>query len=158
MAATFLERADDRFAIEPVTSASGGLDRLAGGEFDCVISDYDMPDRDGIEFLESVREEYPDLPFILYTGKGSEEVASDAISAGATDYLQKQSDTSQYTVLANRITNAVEQYRSNRERRRRRERQTRQGDALLELTTDDAVIAGDFETALERITEPPPTC
>jgi PAS domain S-box-containing protein len=77
-----------------------------------------MPGENGIEFLEAVREEYPDLPFILYTGKGSEEVASDAISSGVTDYLQKGSGTDQYTVLANRITNAVEAYRTQRERRR----------------------------------------
>jgi len=115
VAATFLEREDDRFDIEAATSASEGLDRLAVGDFDCVISDYEMPGRNGIEFLRAVRSEYPDLPFILYTGKGSEAVASDAISAGVTDYLQKESGTSQYAVLANRIGNAVEQYRAKHE-------------------------------------------
>ena len=73
-----------------------------------------MPAKNGIGFLEEVRETDPDLPFILFTGKGSEEVAGDAIAAGATDYLQKGSGTDQYTVLANRIQNAVEQYRSQR--------------------------------------------
>lgn len=68
-----------------------------------------MPGQNGIEFLETDREEYPNLPFILYTGKGSEEVASDAISAGATDYLQKGSGTDQYQLLANRTPNAVGQ-------------------------------------------------
>lgn len=66
-----------------------------------------MPGMNGIEFLESVRAIDEDLPFILFTGKGSEEVASEAISAGVTDYLQKQSGTDQYTILANRITNAT---------------------------------------------------
>lgn len=115
MAGTFLKREDDRFDIETAPSASEGLDRLARGDFDCVVSDYDMPGQNGIEFLRRVREEYPDLPFILYTGKGSEAVASDAISAGVTDYLQKQSGTSQYTVLANRIRNAVDSYRAKTE-------------------------------------------
>ncbi|WP_277541759.1 GAF domain-containing protein [Haloarcula laminariae] len=113
-AAAFLERDDARFEVETATSASAGLDRLADEEFDCVVSDYEMPGRNGIEFLEAVSQDYPDLPFILYTGRGSEEVASDAISAGVTDYLQKGTGTSQYTVLANRISNAVEQYRTNR--------------------------------------------
>jgi PAS domain S-box-containing protein len=153
MAGTFLEREDDRFEVEIEANARDGLDRLADGDFDCVISDHDMSGKDGLEFLEAVRAEYPDLPFVLYTGKGSEEVAGDAISAGATDYLQKQSEPSHFVVLANRITNAVAQYRANRDQRRRRERRKRQGDALLELTTDEAVIDGDFETALERITE-----
>ncbi|MDG5818262.1 PAS domain S-box protein [Natronococcus sp. A-GB7] len=122
VAASFLEREDDRFEVETATSVSEGLNRLADGNFDCVVSDYDMPGRNGIEFLEAVREEYPDLPFILHTGKGSEEVASDAISAGVTDYLRKESKTSQYTVLANRIRNAVENYRTRIELANREQR------------------------------------
>jgi PAS domain S-box-containing protein len=153
MAATFLEREDDRFVVQTVTSASNGLDRLTQDSFDCIISDYDMPSQNGIEFLEAVREGYPDLPFVLYTGKGSEEVASDAISAGVTDYLQKESGSSQYTVLANRVKNAVEQYRANRELEASQQRRKHQHDALLELSTDDAVASGDFETAVRRITE-----
>ncbi len=62
----------------------------------------------GIEFLEAVRTKFPELPFILFTGKGTEEVASDAISKGATDYLKKELDTDQYTLLANRVRNAIE--------------------------------------------------
>jgi len=110
--AEFLSHIDDRFDIVSTTSADEGLTRLSEEPIDCVVSDFDMPGRDGIEFLESVRAVDEDLPFILFTGKGSEEVASEAISAGVTDYLQKQQGTDQYTILANRITNAVEQYRS----------------------------------------------
>jgi DNA-binding NtrC family response regulator len=76
------------------------------------MSDDDMPRQSGIEFLKAVREKYPELPFILYTGKGSEEEAGDVISAGVTDSLQKESGTSQYEVLPNRIRNVVEQSRS----------------------------------------------
>ncbi|WP_348612291.1 PAS domain-containing protein [Halobaculum rarum] len=112
LAATFLEREDERFVVKSVTDPGTGLDRLVEGEFDCVISDYDMPGRNGIEFLKAVRERYPDLPFILYTGKGSEEVASEAISAGVTDYLQKESGTDHYKLLANRVMNAVVQSRA----------------------------------------------
>ncbi|WP_262177425.1 hybrid sensor histidine kinase/response regulator [Haloarcula laminariae] len=112
MTATFLEREDDQFAVETATSASAGKKRLEQTQYDCVVSDYDMPGQNGIEFLRSIREQYPELPFILFTGKGSEEVASDAISAGVTDYLQKEGSTDQYAVLANRITNAVEHHRA----------------------------------------------
>ncbi len=112
MAAAFLEREDRRITVETATDAGEGLDRLAAHEVDCIVSDYEMPGRNGIEFLEVVRDRNADLPFILYTGKGSEEVASDAISAGVTDYLQKESGSHQYAVLANRITNAVESLRS----------------------------------------------
>ena len=112
LTAAFLEREDDRFTVETATGADEGLARLAEGGVDCIVSDYDMPGMDGIAFLEAVREDHPDLPFVLYTGKGGEAVASEAISAGVTDYLQKEAGTSQYTVLANRVANAVERHRS----------------------------------------------
>ncbi|WP_336328286.1 hybrid sensor histidine kinase/response regulator [Halovenus sp. HT40] len=118
MAATFLERENEQFVVETATAASEALDYVTENHVDCIISDYDMPDQNGIEFLEAVREECPGLPFILFTGKGSEEIASDAISAGVTDYLQKESGTSQYAVLANRIQNAVEAFTAQRERQR----------------------------------------
>ncbi|MFB6189753.1 MAG: PAS domain S-box protein [Halapricum sp.] len=107
-AAAFLERDDDRFEVETASRVEDGLDRLAAAHFDCVVSDYEMPGQNGIEFLETVREEHGALPFILYTGKGSEEVASEAISAGVTEYLQKERGTGQYKLLANRIRQAVE--------------------------------------------------
>jgi PAS domain S-box-containing protein len=108
----FLDRTDKAFSVVGETSAVEGLNRLQQEEFDCIVSDYDMPNTDGLEFLEIIREQHPDLPFILYTAKGSEEVASEAVSAGVTEYMQKEASTEQYTVLANRIQNAVERYRS----------------------------------------------
>ncbi|RYJ08185.1 PAS domain S-box protein [Halogeometricum borinquense] len=116
MAAHLLEREDDRFSVTVATSASEALGRLADEAFDCIVSDYDMPRQNGVELLKTVREDNPDLPFILFTGKGSEEVASDAISAGVTDYLQKGRGMSQYAVLANRIDNVVTRYRAENER------------------------------------------
>ncbi|MFC6988998.1 PAS domain S-box protein [Haloplanus sp. GCM10025708] len=115
-AARLLEREDDRFIVETVTDPGEGMDILSTSEFDCIVSDYEMPQTDGIEFLKAVREDHPELPFILFTGKGSEDVASDALSAGATDYLQKGSGTDRYELLANRIQNSVEQYH-NKQRR-----------------------------------------
>lgn len=114
MAAEFLERADEGLTVETALSAEDGLDRIEAADFDCIVSDYDMPGMNGIEFLEAIRSEHPELPFILFTGKGSEEVASDAISAGVTDYLQKERGVEQYTILANRIRNAVSGYRAQR--------------------------------------------
>lgn len=112
LAKTYLERVDEHFSVTRVSTTVEALNQLEDADFDCIISDYEMPTTNGIEFLEIVRTQYPDLPFILYTGKGSEEVASEAIAAGVTDYMQKGSGTEQYEVLANRVRNAVEKYRA----------------------------------------------
>jgi len=120
--ATVLARENERFSIETAADAAEALDDISEQQFDCIVSDYDMPGKNGIELLEAVRESYSDLPFVLYTGKGSEEVASEAISAGVTDYLQKEGGTSQYTVLANRIENAVSARQSAVAAARRRHR------------------------------------
>jgi GAF domain-containing protein len=121
VAATLLEREDDRIEVVTATSAKEGLERLDDAEIDCVVSDYDMPGLNGIDFLERVRASGDDRPFVLFTGKGSEEVASEAISAGVTDYLQKAPGSEQYEILLNRIVNAVEAART-RARATRQER------------------------------------
>jgi len=115
LTAELLEREDSRISVTTATGPVDGRERLESTEFDCIVSDFDMPGESGIAFLETVRADYPDLPFILFTGKGSEEVASDAISAGVTDYLQKAIGSEQYELLANRIATAVDQYRTARE-------------------------------------------
>ena len=147
MVSVFLEQEDERFEVETATGPSEAHDRLVEGEFDCIISDHDMPDQTGIEFLEAVRETNPDLPFVLFTGKGSEQVASKAIAAGVSDYLQKGS-VDRYTLLANRVRNLVDQYHAESEL----DRHVRQQRIIAELgqtaLTDDCL-----ELLFEQATE-----
>jgi PAS domain S-box-containing protein len=121
------------------TTAANGI-TAPETPFDCVVSDYDMPETDGLEFLERVRERFPELPFVLFTGKGSEEIASEAISAGVTDYLQKGTGGDRFTVLANRIENAVSQRRAQRQAERSAERIREVFDRIT-----DAFVATDRE-------------
>ncbi|MEE6208919.1 PAS domain S-box protein [Salarchaeum sp. III] len=114
LVAAFLEREHEHITVHSETDPRDALAMLDDRALpvDCIVSDYDMPELDGLEVLERVRDTHPDLPFLLFTGKGSEEIASEAISAGVTDYLQKTGGTEQYSVLANRIQNAVEGMRA----------------------------------------------
>ncbi len=106
---TFLEELDSGILVEPVSSPTEVLNRV--GAFDCVVSDYRMPEMDGIQLARKVKEKC-DIPFIIRTGQGSEEVASEAFSVGVDDYLQKQADLSHYQLLAKRIRMAVEKQRA----------------------------------------------
>ena len=112
LSSAYLEHECERFEVATETNAQEALASLSE-DLDCIVSDYEMPGVDGLEFLERVRERRPELPFILYTGKGSEDIASEAIKRGVTDYLQKGGpDTLE--LLANRIENAVQRYWSER--------------------------------------------
>ncbi|WP_254280338.1 ATP-binding response regulator [Haloarcula marina] len=97
-----------------VHSGQGALDKLAEEDFDCVVSDYEMPEMNGLELLRTIREDDPTLPFILLTGRGDEETASKAIAVGVADYLLKLEvvEDKQYGRLANRIQSVVEQDRT----------------------------------------------
>ncbi|QLH82880.1 GAF domain-containing protein [Halosimplex pelagicum] len=144
IASDYLERESDRLSVATVTDPERALERVRSESFDCVVSDYQMPGMCGFQLLEAVRGEYPDLPFILFTGKGSEEVASEAVSAGVTDYLQKETGTEQYAVLANRVENAVAAARAE-ERAERQERIT-----ALVRDIDRRLVEADTVAAVDR--------
>jgi len=148
--AEFLRQQSDGFSVETATSTSEGLKRLTEAPFDCIVSDYDMADMDGIEFLRAVRAEYPDLPFVLFTGKGSEEVASEAVSAGVSDYLQKRGGTERYTLLANRITNLVTQHRAEERLKTRVQQQEAVAD-LGQYALTGCGLDALFERAVESV-------
>ena len=104
----FLERGGD-FHVTTAMSAHEGLEKLAAGSFDAVISDYQMPVMDGIALLKEVRIAHGDIPFILFTGKGREEVVIEAINNGVDFYLQKGgAPKAQFAELRHKILVAVE--------------------------------------------------
>ncbi|WP_338742171.1 PAS domain S-box protein [Haloplanus salilacus] len=144
VAAEVLGREDSRLEVATETDPKRGLARLEEGSFDCLITDYRMPGMDGLELLRAVRERRPDFPVILFTGEGDEATASQAISAGATDYVRKSHGTEQYALLANRIVRAVSK-RRNRERADRLER-------IRELARDvnRSLVRADSAEAVER--------
>ncbi len=104
----FLERSGD-LSVDTSPSAKEALEYLVTRIPDAVVSDYQMPGMDGIAFLKQVRSQYGDVPFILFTGRGREEVAIEALNSGADFYLQKGGDpTSQFVELKHKIRMAIE--------------------------------------------------
>ncbi|AKB18694.1 sensory transduction histidine kinase [Methanosarcina sp. WWM596] len=73
-----------------------------------VVSDYDMPYMDGISFLRTIRDKRINIPFILFTGMGKEEVISRTIENGADSFVQNIGDLkAQYSELSQRIWQTV---------------------------------------------------
>lgn len=88
----YIERSGE-FSVDTTPSALTALMIMATRMYDAIISDYQMPDMDGIEFLKKVRSSGNSIPFIIFTGKGREEVVIEALNAGADFYLQKGGGT-----------------------------------------------------------------
>ncbi|OQA57271.1 MAG: response regulator FixJ [Euryarchaeota archaeon ADurb.Bin294] len=81
--------------------------------FDCLIIDYEMPDIDGIVLLKEIRQMNTDIPIIIFTGKGHEDVAMEAINAGADFYIKKGGNPEElFTELAHFIRTGVSRHRA----------------------------------------------
>ncbi len=110
----FLEKINNQIEVHTAISAKKALEMMDEKDFDVIVSDYQMPGMNGLGLLEDIRENRDsDLPFIMFTGKGWEEVAMEALNNGADQYLQKGWDPkAQYGVLAKSIVQVVEKKRN----------------------------------------------
>ncbi|MGY5854527.1 MAG: PAS domain S-box protein, partial [Candidatus Thorarchaeota archaeon] len=113
IAQKFLQREDSDLETTLISSAKFALVALKESSFDIIVSDYQMPGMDGLELLQQVREFDSEIPFIMWTGRGREEVAISALNLGATHYIKKEGPPSvHYAELAHIITNSVEHQRA----------------------------------------------
>jgi PAS domain S-box-containing protein len=104
------------FQVVTSTSARESLNSSALPSFDVIISDYQMPDMDGIAFLKEVRQRFGNIPFILFTGRGREEVVIEAINNGVDFYLQKGgNNAAQFAELTHKVRQAVARRKSENE-------------------------------------------
>ena len=149
----FLERGGE-FSVTTAGSALDGLEKLSTTAFDAVISDYQMPDMDGLEFLGKVRTLHGNLPFILFTGRGREEVVIEAINLGVDFYLQKGGDArSQFAELRHKLHIALERRRTlealKSENEKNRNLMDHASDAILIADVDTGLYVDANKKALE---------
>ncbi|MBX8632319.1 MAG: PAS domain S-box protein [Thermoplasmata archaeon YP2-bin.285] len=142
-----LLESDNSIEVDTASSPLAVIDRIGSDDYDAIISDYQMPDVDGIEFLDMLRKKAIDIPFILFTGRSREEVAIEALNKGANYYFQKGEDIStQLAEIRSIIRMTVERRRSLEEVRATKE--------LLESfvnNSQDAIILFDTEGRILRV-------
>jgi CheY-like chemotaxis protein len=85
-------REDEQIKIVGVSSPVKALELLETDDFDMIVSDYQMPDMDGISFLKELRESGNSIPFILCSWQMDEKLVIEAINQGADTCLQKGID------------------------------------------------------------------
>lgn len=108
----FLEKGGD-ITVDTALSAQEALKMLKLKKYDAIVSDYEMPTMDGIEFLKFIKHEGMEKPFIIFTGRSREEVVIEALNSGADFYLQKGTDPKvQFAELKNMVRQAVMRKRS----------------------------------------------
>jgi CheY-like chemotaxis protein len=104
------------FEIEHASCVDDAFKKIAIERYDVIISDYEMPQKDGLQFLWELREKKNGIPFILFTGKGREEVAIKALNLGADGYINKQGDPETvYRELSHNIRLVVEHHKAKKE-------------------------------------------
>ncbi|TLY44398.1 MAG: response regulator [Nitrospirae bacterium] len=99
--------------IRQITEEQPFTDALEGGNFDLVITDSHLRWTDGLSVLRAVKARYSDVPVIIFTGTGNEELAVEAMQAGLDDYIRKT------TQFAARLRTAVRSALERAESRRR---------------------------------------
>ena len=111
----YLEKLNQNYKISTAKSVDVAFKLLRSEFFDIIISDFQMPDKDGLEFLEELRESGNETPFIMFTERGREEVVIQALNLGADYYLQKGSDVkSQFHELMNLIDKSTAKKKSDK--------------------------------------------
>lgn len=146
--------------FEVVTAGSGteALALLERFRVDVVVSDYQMPGMNGIDLLRECRRRFGDLPFILFTGRGREEIVIEAIEHGVDFYLQKGGDAAaQFAELAHKCRQVVrrrdaeEELRASEVRNRRIIEGSPTGIHLYELGPGDTLVFLGANPAADRI-------
>lgn len=95
----------DELEITWIDSGQKALELLETQQYDCILSDFQMPGIDGMEFLKSLRDKGNTTPFIFFTSQGNEQIAAEALRYGADDYYTKDVSFAHYYRLLNSIRN-----------------------------------------------------
>ncbi len=102
-----LKGCDSNLDIEVTNSPQRAYEMTVNSLYDCIVTDYRMPNINGLELVYLIRES-SDIPIIMFTGYGNELFAASGIIAGLNGYMRKNSESSVYADLASLIRRLVD--------------------------------------------------
>lgn len=138
----FLEETGN-FAVDILEDSLEAMEIIMAGAYDAVVSDYQMPSKDGITLLKEIRAAGSTVPFIIFTGKGREDIVIEALNNGADFYLQKGGNPrAQFAELAHQIQSAVA---SRRAEKRIAESLDELNAAYEQLTANEEELRASFD-------------
>src|SRR5690606_23132702 len=137
---------------EEASSAAEALEAMQNAAYDCVFLDYYIPGDDTLKLLRTLRETSPELPVVIFTGRGDEDIAVELMKSGAADYLPKSSLTPERLASALRHAREVTQAAIARQRAEGLLRLLSEAaEHILTASTPDDLVRGLFEKIREPL-------
>jgi PAS domain S-box-containing protein len=140
-----------RLSVDTTTNVRSAREMMEKRNYDVIVSDYQMPGTDGIEFLRQLRKEGNTVPFIIFTGKGREDAVIEAYNSGADFYLAKGGNPrAMFLDLTHKIEQVVNRRRAEDALRKSEEKYR----AIFE-TFDDLYYKTDMQGIIQVLS---PSC
>ncbi len=157
-----LEKSFPAARIEIAETAAQAFEKVAAMPLDIILSDYNLPDKDGLTIFKTLKERGCDTPFVIMTGAGDEKLAVEAMQAGVYNYLVK--DEVYLTTLPRVVQDAMTKHADKKERERLQQ-EIREKNIALERANEElkkldqlksefiASVSHEFRTPLNSIRE-----
>ena len=111
VAKLYLERAGD-LEVDTLSSPEEAFEEIENTSYDAIISDFKMPEIDGLTLLKKIRDNDIDIPFFIFTAKGEEKVAQKALNLGANGYFNKSKNLKKsFKKLAKVLTKSANRHK-----------------------------------------------
>ena len=136
------------YDVEEAEDGTQALDTLRANTFDLVILDVKMPEPDGMDVLEVMAEEMPDVPVLMISGHGTIETAVEATKLGAFDFIEKPPDLNRLLVT---VRNALDRGELQTENRRMRQTLTEQQSGDLTPIVGESSAIGEIKSTIDRV-------
>ena len=138
----------EKFEVEEAVDGEEALTKLRSGPYDAVLLDIKMPKRDGMEVLEILSAEMPEVPVVMISGHANVETAVEATKLGAFDFIEKPPDLNRLLVT---VRNALDRGQLETENRRMRQTIVEQHEGELTPILGESPAIKRIKETIQRV-------